>query len=276
MRKTLLSVLSFFISLHLFAQEKATIAVVEFFTPTAKEVYQANRPKPTIPGLGGNNHSRISSNMRKLEGFVVEALVADQRFTVVERRQIDLLENETELQKSEEFIDGYVVGQSRRIGAEYLMFGDIGAKGSLLTLSLFDVKKQETSEKKTIDLTDIKTQESRVRRRVMTATQQILFEVAPPKILVVKELSGNNRKTISVLVSGGTKYGMRKGQVLQAKQKQMETIDGEQFERMVTVARLLIREVENEHFSRCMVQEGEKELKRLIGSGSKLYCFPTL
>ncbi len=258
-------------------QEKTSIAVVGFFTPSEQEVAEATRDeKLKIIEFRRTDYSKLLQTVRTAESFVVETIVADQRFVVVERQNFDAIYSERELQKSEDFIEGYIVQQGGNIGADYLIFGDLDPFNLVLSLSLFSVSDQKTIEKKNIDLIPILEDNLLPKNVITPATQEMLFQHFPPKILVVEELDGNSKKVKLALVSGGSKYGLRKGQLLEVKIKTEIEVDGEKLERLETVSLLSIKEVENDNFSKCEVEDGGDRLKSKMQSSEKLYCYPKL
>ncbi|MBL0288501.1 MAG: hypothetical protein IPQ19_14160 [Bacteroidetes bacterium] len=58
-------------------------------------------------------------------------LFTKSRFTVVDRTNLSALKSEKELQKSEDFIDGYVVDQGKSFGAKYVVTGDLQNIGTV-------------------------------------------------------------------------------------------------------------------------------------------------
>ncbi len=255
-------------------QTKINIAVVGFFMPSENEIKEASKSEKNK--VLWSDYYKITKTVRTMEGYVVEAFVSDQRFTVVERQRLNIVEGERELQKSEDFIDGYVVQEGKNIGADYLVLGDFDPINMVLSLSLFSVADQKTVDKKNVNLEPVLKENKSPRTLILPATQEMLFRQFPPKILVIKELDGSSKKVKLALVSGGSKYGLKKEQILEVKIKVSEEVDGEKLERLETIAQLVIIDIENENFSKCEVIEGGDKLKTHITSGGKLYCFPKL
>ncbi|MCS7003957.1 MAG: CsgG/HfaB family protein [Cytophagales bacterium] len=74
-----------------------------------------------------------STNARMYAGsvteIVVSAVVKLNRFTVVDRTHFDAIFNEENLQKGESFIEGLVVEQGKKLGAQYIISGNLTSVG---------------------------------------------------------------------------------------------------------------------------------------------------
>jgi curli biogenesis system outer membrane secretion channel CsgG len=67
----------------------------------------------------------------ELQNQTVQSFSQKSRFTVVDRTNLSALKSEKELQKSEDFIDGYVVDQGKSFGAKYVVTGDLQNIGTV-------------------------------------------------------------------------------------------------------------------------------------------------
>jgi len=106
MRNFTLLMIAFSWAINVFAQddERKTIAVTPFTSS------------------GSSNARMYASSVSEL---VVSAIVKSNRFTVVDRTHFDAIFNEENLQKGESFLDGLVVEQGKKLGAEYLITGNL-------------------------------------------------------------------------------------------------------------------------------------------------------
>ncbi len=276
MRKLVLSTCLAVLPLFLVAQQNPTVAVVDFFLPSQNEIWKAHKPNRFQAYFGSSDYSKVRKIVNTVEGYAAEALVADKRFTVIERQQLNLVKGERELQKSEDFIDGYVVSQGQGIGADYILLGDFNPDEVSLILSIYSVADEKTVDKRIVDLKPVPNSTNSTRTQMIAAMQSMLFKIQPPKILLVRELDGNSRKVKAALISGGAKYGLREKQQLEVKISVMEEVDGQQLERLQSIAELLILKVEDDNFSQCEVVTGGDQLKNHLASGQKLYCYPKL
>ena len=61
----------------------------------------------------------------ELQEQTLQAFSQKSRFTVVDRTNTSIINTEKELQKSEDFLSGYVVDQGKSIGAKYIVVGEL-------------------------------------------------------------------------------------------------------------------------------------------------------
>lgn len=83
------------------AQEKVSIGVIPFTSSYDKNI------------------------TRTIEEAVTNSFAKTKRFDMVSRAQMEALRNERELQKTEDFMDGTFIAQSKNIGAQYLIAGNV-------------------------------------------------------------------------------------------------------------------------------------------------------
>ena len=144
----------FFLAGSCLAQDNAKkIAVIDFFLPdkAEAEALQQKQDRAVI-SIGVLDYQSTYSEVRKLQSYSVEALLDYAWIKVVERSYLGLVGEERELQKAEEFIDGYVVEQGQSIGADYILLGEFTYDGYLLTLTLLATADGETVAKENIKL----------------------------------------------------------------------------------------------------------------------------
>ena len=61
----------------------------------------------------------------ELQNQTIQSFAQKSRFTVVDRTNLTTLKSEKELQKTEDFMDGYVVDQGKSFGAKYVVTGEL-------------------------------------------------------------------------------------------------------------------------------------------------------
>lgn len=210
---------------------------------------------------------------------VSKFLLTYGRFAVVERGTTRELEAERRLQKSESFIDGKVVEQGRAIGAEYILNGHVSVRTGKLFLTITSLADNTTVEAGECDIkNNILYGEGNL---VGMSTSRKVARLLPPmlerwlakeKFTLVRSLEDDDDETKKVLVAAGTAKGIKKGAKLEVFYTVKETVDDEELERFVSVGELKVDTVENANFSTAKVRDGEKEIKKLLTSGQKLYC----
>jgi len=105
---SLLSLFSLFFTVNLNAQQSGKFSVA-------------------IPGFRTSNSGIPSETVSAIHQRVIDAFVGNSKFSVVERNQLQEINNEVELQKTEAFMDGTgnVSDKVKNSGASYLVTGVI-------------------------------------------------------------------------------------------------------------------------------------------------------
>jgi len=154
---------------------------------------QDNAKRIAIPGFSSSTNIP-NSTILSIQQRVIDAFVGNKKFTVVERNQTEMLNKETNLQKTEQFMDGKgnVSDKVANTGAQYILTGVI----SRINYS------QEEREKKEFDKASQKmvvvgkytvyycTIELNLKIIDVTTTQIVLS-----KVLNVTNNSGSGKKT---------------------------------------------------------------------------------
>ena len=154
---------------------------------------QENTIKIAIPGFSSSSNVE-SSTVLSIQQRVIDAFVSNKKFTVVERNQTDLLNKETNLQKTEQFIDGKsnISDKIANTGAQYILTGFI----SRISYSAEDREKKEFDKatQKNVVVGRYKvyfcTIELNLKLIDVTTTQIILS-----KVIAVTNNTGSGKKT---------------------------------------------------------------------------------
>ncbi len=115
-------------------KEEAYITKEEFKAPTEKEIAQAEDSKIKIGLMNFTGPSDLRSYALILQDKVSVCFTSKNRFTIVDRTKFDQISKERELQKSEEFLDGYIVEQGKSTGAKFIVSGQLSDISSTSTL----------------------------------------------------------------------------------------------------------------------------------------------
>lgn len=277
MPKLLLICLFLLSCITIYAQDNQAISIgiIDFFQPSKQEVARkAASQSALITLLGGSvDYEGFMGEVRQFKNFATEVFLRDNRFIVVERDMLNIIEDERELQKAEEFIDGFTVEQGKAIGAQYLLLGDFTLKGYILSLSLYSVSDQRVVEKETFPLVSSQLADlfSSSEKVVQKGTRRLIQKAFPFNLKVLRTLKGGD-KAKEVLVGGGKKVGLKKNDKLLVRETVLEEIDGEKLPRLITKAVLSVKEVEGDHFSRCKVVSGGSYISQKLSEEQGLFC----
>lgn len=218
------------------------------------------------------DYNDLYTRIIKLQSYAMEVLSSDNRFRLVDRSTLNLVQKERELQKSEQFIDGYVVQQSAAIGADYLLTGDFELGDMMLTVKMYSV-----AEKKVMALESVKLKKQlssnflSVKDPVVAMTVQLVDDAFPRQISVV-EITQGKKEAKSLLIAGGSKANLQKGVELDIKVREKREVDGVAQEYFRTVGKGEVEKVEDQNFSILEVKKGGADIKALLDAGTKLFC----
>ena len=206
--------------------------------------------------LLGINQENPQDACQRIQNIVMDKLYEDDRVTVVVPETSPAVAAERELQKDEDFLEGYVVDQWAQQGAEYLLTGQIrtGRQSIVLQIHRLEDRKVVAQQVQSFKV-GLGAPLSEQRSLVEQGLQLLLTDFLRAKIPIVKVLNGSSSKARRVLVAGGTSQGFRTHQQLAV------LVDGK------TVGSLVVEVVESEFFSRCRVMDGGREIAVAINEG---------
>lgn len=227
---------------------------------------------------------------------LANAFLKTNRFNIVDRSKIEALRRERELQKTEDFMDGSVIEQSKGIGAKYLVssvISDYTNDGDscrfLLSLKVIDV---ETGEIVASD--KLVPKSGGFGKALLSGTVNVLLETqgslttkekafknALDKMLPqIEEFVNKNfpieffiveqQEKGKLLISGGSSSGVKKGTILKVYEESMINVNGKELKRKKDIAELKVEKVEDENFSTCTIKSGEKDLREKINTNANI------
>ena len=255
--------------------DKTTVSIIDFNIPSQRAIAEL-KGKPSLrnPYLwtsfdAGQIHRKIAS----FQKIVTEVFNTDGRFLVVDRKSSSLINKERELQKMEDFLDGYVVEQGKAIGADYLVSGEFDAISTTLTLSVYSIAKGAIVSNHAIDMEDhLFGVFDQVRAPVQNGTRILIEKEFPLLITVVKILESKKDKAKLLLIAGGLNRGIKVGNLMNIKVQQNLSVDGVENKYYETIGLAVVEKVEGANFSVVYVDEGKEEVKSYFDKGQKLYC----
>lgn len=93
----------------------------------------------------------FENNAERIYRLAVDQVVANGRFTLLERKHFDAIELEMERQKNESFIDGEIAEQGKHIGANLLYNLEFNRNEKVLITRLLDIESGGTVCSKSYD-----------------------------------------------------------------------------------------------------------------------------
>lgn len=268
-----------------------TLLLAIQFSGIAQKTTVAIKTLRTVANARYNNNE-ISAGQAKVEDFVTDKFVNTKRFDIVDRASLGELQSEKQLQRTEDFIDGKVIEQSKTLGADYLVGIYISTLDILKNDSYFGCKMAFT-----IRVMDISTSQV-VATETFTgsAGTGLISFIATADAAVEKALAGVSAKmddfissnfaikasianieesdatgaATKVLISAGSSNGVAVGQFLKVMETIEMQVDGKTLQRKKEIGQLEITSIEDENFSVCTVLKGGVDIAKKKAEGKKL------
>lgn len=282
MKKIILSLLAIIQLYHFsFSDSKTLIGIMPFKNPSStSNSYYSSKSK--------DDEYTIA-----IQDAVTNAFLKSKRFSLVEREKMNQLKSEKELQKSEDFIDGAVVEQTKTLGAQYVVVGNISESsveskqnyvpyvGNVTTITAkitFSIKIVDVATAQIIASSNF-TKSAKGKNAFNDALEALNPEIESFikenfKITVsVAEIEEKNKKgeAVKILIAAGSSTGVNKNDEFKVFENTEMVVDGKTLTRKKSIGKIIVETVEDENFSRCIVKEGGKDIADKIAMG-KLKC----
>ena len=288
--KKMIKICSLLLSLSIyslsFGQTKTVIGIMPFTGSSTT----SNDPN----NYYNRNKKGDNQNVTSIQDAVTDAFLKTKRFSLVEREKMDQIKTEKNLQKNEDFIDGQVIEQSKSVGAQFIILGNV---------SKADVSTSRTNAPYAGTITTQKCEIAFNIRLVDVATSEIiasnsfsgtgkgnnsfesaLDDIKPDieqfirenfKVVVsVASIEEKNKRgeATKILIAGGSSLGFKEKNELKVYELSEMVVDGKKMSRKVTIGKVRINSIEDENFSKCSVLEGGNDIASKLESGAKLKC----
>lgn len=223
-------------------------------------------------GLIAETNAVNQQNLGNIANQIVQVYATNDDFTVIDRANLNLIKKEQEIQKSEEFIDGYVVEQGKQEGADYIFYSKYIRKEKTILLRVYDVADgtikcaAEEEVKTTFGMTtNTRTVVSKLLNQINADCFEISFEI-------VRAMEEKKGKTKTLLMAAGRSSSVKLGHVLEIFVNRTEKVGDKELTRQETVGVGVVIKVEDQNFSVLEVDEGGKEIATALSSGLSLFC----
>lgn len=235
----------------------------------------------------------LTSSEVKVEDYVTNKFVSTKKFDIVDRASLHDLKAEKQLQKSEDFIDGKVVEQSKTIGADYLVgiyisTLDVGttSSGSYGCKMDFSIKVLDITSSQIVATQNFSTNAGLGLLSLISSAEAAMekcFNTISPKLdefiksnFPVKasianiEESDASGAASKILISVGSSNGVSIGDNFKVMEAIQMEVDGKKMVRKKEVGTLQILSIEDENFSVCTVTKGGADIAKKKTEGKKL------
>lgn len=247
--------------------------------------YLFAQTKIAVDGISINvrheHRKDFSSNKRgminTIPKLIVSFFVNNPELEIVDLRDLKLVKKEREIQKSEIFIDGYVVDQTKSKETELICRSFFDTGNSLLTIRLYDntTGKVVWSEKQVLKSRWWRTPEELNRKVTMTllAINFNYFKSGYPVVRATKEKKG---KAKELLILAGALQKVAVDWEMDIMLKTTEVTNGEKVLILKKIGEGVITNIEGSDFSLLDVKKGKKEISSALAKEAVLECFRNL
>lgn len=279
---------------------RLTILILFFTIPFFIKAQTSDKKTIAVAPFTYSGSAVYAKYANNLSEVVNTAVFKTKRFKVVDRKNFAEIRQEVELQKSEDFIEGLVVAQGKKVGAEYILTGHLASIDTQKILDddtqkmigydgvvQFSIKIIEVETGKLIgtETFNIKTNnefdiEGPPTTRTLAMDQVIPFTASfiirfidkyfpvSVKVFEIKEEKKGVARTI--IIAGGSDLGIDKRDKLKIVEIQEVEIDGKMIQRNKNIAWVRVVNVEDANFSECKVTEGGEEIVKKLKAGVQL------
>lgn len=219
----------------------------------------------------------ISTDQSTLEAskvvpaHVTNFFATNKKFQVVDRKNITYIQDERELQKSEDFIDGYMVEQGMIEGADNIFRISYIEDEQVLSFQIYDVATgvMICSKDQSIKISYFGIRQ--LDRTLRNMLYEVLSDCFHIKYSFVRPIDEKNKSVQSALVAIGKSSQAKVEDRVEFYQQVTESIDGEEYVRRNVIATGLITQVQDDNFSVVKIIKGHTELFNQKGGSSKIY-----
>ena len=274
---------------------KTFLTIITLFTTAIAVNAQSEKISVGILPTNGAN-GKITKETVMVTEELSNAFLKTNRFSIVDRSKMESLKQERELQKTEDFLDGSVISQSKSIGAKYLIssvlsdYVNTGDKCQfLISIKAIDVETGEIIASENLtpksggfgntllsgvvnaaletegSLTSQEKAFKKTLDKMSPQIEEFVLKNFPVEFAIVEEQDKGK-----LLVSGGSSSVVIKGNILKVYEETMINVNGKELKRKKDVAELKVEKVEDENFSTCSIKSGDKLLKEKISTNANL------
>ena len=228
-----------------------------------------------VDTLGERKFIKLSTNdraiLKEVPSFTVSFFAGNRKFNVIDRKNQRIVQSEKELQKSEDFIDGYMVDQGKSEGVDLIFKPFYNARNSTLLFKIYDIATETvrcTYEKK---LNSGFFGGLNLDGQLRFLLHEFAYDCLEIQFPVVRHTKSSPTQAKILLVAIGKSNKIKEGDELEIFQYSVENIDGEEVKRKVVIGTAEINKINDENFSDVKVGKGGQEILRALNSNTKLF-----
>lgn len=265
-RAFLVVLLAFSVSI-LFAQQ-ITIGLLPIRIPS-----KAQKESNLLRGLLDLDakHKNDFNTIKSSQGIMANVFIRDERFKVIDRSNNREVSKELNRQKSESYMDGYVVEQGKQIGADYMIKGSYFPNERELQVSVFEVISGKTLGVEVIELKRNLLGSTDFNERVDVQVEELMQRIWPVDFVFHEVVEQSKNEIKKALIVSLTSTFLEKDDKIHLVIKSEEEVAGKKLIRNKLISECKVDFVENENFYIIKIQKGKKELKQILDQGQKVH-----
>ncbi len=244
----------------LISQKRVAIAGIDVINKTNKSFFQV---------LNTSSSGYVYSSVPT---YCVNFFSNNKKFITIDRQNLNLINNERELQKSEDFIDGYIVEQGKSEGVDYMVKSIYYDEKKTLNIRIYDVNegivKCSTEKNLESNFFGIKQLEKQVRYLL----HQLMWDCFQTKFAILRASDPKDTKYKELLVAMGRKSKIDLEDKVEIFEMVEENLGDEKVTRKEVIGFGEIKEIQDDNFSVVKIIKNNKEIAGALSSGKKLFC----
>jgi hypothetical protein len=236
--------------------------------------------------IGIYNVSGISSKSRRYSSlneqynsvfgavptYCVDFFTNNPEFVTIDRKNQNLINSEIELQKSENFMDGYVVDQGKNEGVDYIVQSVFDIDTYTLIIKVLDVKAEKVLCSAVKDLNKNFWGIKDLNQQVTAMLIEINSKCFAADIQFVKILTSKGKKAKEILMAAGSDLRLKKGYEIEFFKIVDEKVGSKTIKRKTKVGLGTVISVEDENFSIVEIDEGQEEILIENTNKTEIFC----
>lgn len=210
--------------------------------------------------------------LNSIPEYLIKALSGNNNLIIIDRLNYNLILEERERQKSEDFIDGYTVQQGKSEGVDFLMKPRYNDIDRTVSVRVIDVATEEVYcevQTKLIRKKVSKKYTGYYIDRLLDGLNENCFNI---DYQVIKITESKKEKAKEILVAAGSSRLIEEGKVLELFEREKIEVNGNELFRPTVIGACEVIRVEGADFSIAQITDGHAEIFKRLNEGAQLYC----
>jgi len=212
------------------------------------------------------------SDFSPMVSAMVDFYSNNKDFITLDRQNINLINSEKELQKSEDFMDGYVVTQGRNEGLDYILSSVYDIDTRNLRINIIDVANEQilgsvdrTLDKNFFGIKDLKQQ-------MIIMLLELNAKCFDASIPLVRITDSKGKRAKEALIAAGKDHKIKAGYVFEIFEVVEEEVNNKKLKRQSVLGAGKVLKVEDDNFSIIEINDGGEKILTSNTEKKKLFC----